>query len=308
MTKSPPRVDVGIVAWNTRDITLDAVAALLQASTDVDLHVLVRDNGSTDGTAAALAERFPHVLVDVGDNVGFAAGVNSLLARSTAPWFVTLNSDAWPEAGALRRMVDLAENHPTAAVVAPLLLRPDGSIEHSTHPFPSLLAAALTGLGLQRIVGRSRAAALSLPGAGSPDRPRVVDWAVGAAWLLRRAAVDEIGGLDDSFFMYAEDLEWCWRARRTGWEVWFTPDAVVRHVGNASGAQRFGTAREELVIANANTVVRRYRGPVVAALWRGLNAAGAARRALLATTRRNPGRARFWWRQVPAHLGRRPRG
>lgn len=301
-------MDVGIVAWNTRDLTLDAIGRLLVASPDVDLRVLVRDNGSTDGTAQAVAARFPDVHLDIGDNVGFSGGVNAMLARSSAPWFVTLNSDAWPEPGALRRLVEVAEERPRAAVVAPLLLRPDGALEHSTHPFPGLAAAALTGLGLQRLVSDSVAERLCLPGAWAHDSARQVDWAVGAALLLRRTAVDEIGGLDDSLFMYAEDLEWCWRARRAGWETWFTPDAVVRHVGNASGEQRYGASREQVVIANANTVVGRYRGRWWARLWRSLNAAGALRLAVLAAARRDRGRASFWWRQIPAHLGRPTRG
>ena len=145
MTQPLPRVDVGIVCWNTRDLTVEAIGRLLAAADGVDLRVLVRDNGSTDGTAEAVRERFPDLTVDVGDNVGFAGGVNSLLARSDAPWFVTLNSDAWPEQGALRALVDAAERHPRAAVVAPQLLRPDGSLEHSAHPLPSVLVAAVMG-------------------------------------------------------------------------------------------------------------------------------------------------------------------
>jgi GT2 family glycosyltransferase len=136
---------------------------------------------------------------------------------------------------------------------------------------------------------------------------RPVDWAVGAALLLRRAAVDELGGFDESLFMYAEDLEWCWRAHRAGWQVWFTPDAVVRHIGNASGAQRYGARREQVAIANANQVVRRYRGPLSAIAWQGLNAAGSLRLAARSLVRNDRALASYWWHQVPAHLGHRPR-
>jgi N-acetylglucosaminyl-diphospho-decaprenol L-rhamnosyltransferase len=304
MTLPLPRVDVGIVCWNTRDLTVDAIGRLLAAADGVDLRVLVRDNGSTDGTVEAVRERYPSLAVDVGDNVGFAAGVNSLLARSDAPWFVTLNSDAWPEAGALRALVDAAERHPRAAVVAPLLLRPDGTLEHSAHPLPSVTVAAVTGLGGQALLGRRRAEELCLGGAWGHDRERSVGWAVGAAWLLRREAVAAVGPLDESLFMYAEDLEWCWRAQRVGWQVWFTPEAVVRHVGNASGEQRYGTSRERVVIANANLVSRRYLTPGRAIACQLLNAAGAVRSAGRAAARGNRGLAGYWWRQLPAHLGR----
>lgn len=281
-----PRVDVGIVTWNTRELTLDAVDRLLAASTDVDLRVLLRDNGSTDGTAEAVGRRFPEIEVDVGANVGFACGVNTLLARSDAPWFLTLNSDAWPEQGAVRRLVEVASAHPRAAAVAPLLRRPEGAVEPSAHDLPSLAGALRTALRpvRQRV----------------PPHAHEVGWAVGAAVLLRRPAVDALGGFDASFFMYAEDLEWCWRARRAGWQVWLAPDAVVRHIGNASGAQRWGTSREQVAIANANAVTRRYLGRVKGNVWRSLNAAGAVRAGAFA---RSADLRRFYWRQVPAHLG-----
>lgn len=277
-----PRVDVGIVSWNTRDLTLDAIDRVLAASPDVDLRVLVRDNGSVDGTADAVRDRFPDAVLDVGENVGFARGVNALLDRSDAPWFVTLNSDAWPEPGALRRLVEVAQAHPRTAAVAPTLLRPDGTPEQAVHDMPSLRGAA-------------RAALRRTPPPAGP----VVGWAVGAALLLRRSSVDELGGLDPSLFMYAEDLEWCWRATRAGWEVRSAPEAVVRHVGNASGRQRWGDRREAVAIGNANRVVRRYLGPVRGRAWQGINALGALRAGMT----RDADRRRFWWRQVPAHLG-----
>jgi GT2 family glycosyltransferase len=305
MTDSRPRVDVGIVTWNTRDLTVEAIGRLRAASPDVDLQVLLRDNGSTDGTAEAVRAQHPDVAVEVGDNVGFAAGVNRLLARSEAPWFVTLNSDAWPEPGALRRLVELAQQQPRAAAVAPLLLRPDGALEHSTHPLPSLAVAAAAGLGAGRLLGRRAASRLCLPGAWQHDVVRQVGWAVGAALLLRREAVQQVGPFDASLFMYAEDLDWCWRARRAGWEVWFTPAAVVRHVGNASGAQRYGTEREQVAITNANAVVGRFRGPAATATWRGLNAVGAVRGAARARLSGDTDLASYWWRQLPAHLSRR---
>src|SRR4051812_11260765 len=127
-----------MVTWNSRDVTVDALERLLRSDQGCDFRLLVRDNGSTDGTPEAIRERFPDVEVDAGtDNLGFAGGMNRIIARSDAPWFFPLNSDAWPEDGCLATLVRAAEGHPTAAAVAPLLLRPDGTLEHSTHPFPS---------------------------------------------------------------------------------------------------------------------------------------------------------------------------
>ena len=294
-----PRVDVGIVSWNTRDLTLRAIDAAL-ASSGVDVRVLVRDNGSTDGTAEAVAGRHPEVDLDVGANVGFAAGVNALLARSDAPWFVTLNSDAWPEPTAVRSLVDVALDRPRAAAVAPLLLRPDGELEPSAHALPGLLTAATLPLG------RKRSERLLLAPHWRHDDLREVGWAVGAALLLRRSAVEEIGPLDDAFFMYGEDLEWCWRARTRGWQVWFTPTAVVRHVGNASGVQRFGPSRDQVAAAHATTVVTRYRGRGYGTAWRLLNAGTALRSWARARLRGDRDLAAHYRRLVSAHLGRLP--
>ncbi|HWB65366.1 MAG TPA: glycosyltransferase family 2 protein [Mycobacteriales bacterium] len=284
------QVDVAVVTWNTRDLTVKALRHLADSPGDLNLRLLVRDNGSSDGTAEAIAAAVPTAELDAGaDNLGFAGGVNTLLARSTAPWVLLLNSDAWPEPGAIEALVACAERHPRAAAIAPLLRRPDGALEHSTWPFPSLRNAAG---GIRRTGGY----------AWAHDEEREVDWAVGAALLLRRAALDAVGPLDETLFMYAEDLEWCWRARDAGWEIWFCPEAVVRHVGNASGAQLYGDRRAEAWIANSVRVYRRRHGALATTLWRLTNAVGAAVAARRATpvdaelSRHRRAQVRVWLR------------
>jgi GT2 family glycosyltransferase len=295
-------VDVGVVTWNTRDLTVAALRSLLDTDQGCRLRVLVHDNASSDGTADAVRAEVPEAEVEEGAaNIGFAAAVNRLLARSDAPWFLTLNSDAWPQAGAVGTLVAAASAAPDAAAVAPRLERPDGTLEHSTHRFPSLRLAAAAAAG-PRPLGARRARSLLLEGAWNHDEPGEVDWAVGAALLLRRAAVDDIGGFDERYFMYAEDLEWCWRARSAGWTVRFEPAAVVCHVGNASGARRFGDARTAAVLRNTYRFYGRTHGRASVAAFRLLNAAGAAR--LWASTRRagDVGAARHWRQQLPEHL------
>jgi len=294
-----PSVDVGVVTWNTRDLTVEALQRLLSVDQGVDLRLLVHDNASTDGTAEAVEAAVPSADVEVSaSNLGFAAGVNRLLARSTAPWFLALNSDAWPVGGAIGALVAAAERHPRAAAVAPRLERPDGSLEHSTHPFPSVPVALASAAGLRGPWAERHA----LHGAWAHDRERPVDWAVGAALLMRRTALDAVGGFDDSFFMYAEDLEWCHRARAAGWEIWFTPGACVVHVGNASGEQRYGAARAARVWANTYRFYRRHHGAVSTGGYRAANAIGAMRGAARGVVRRDRGLARFWWQQVPVHV------
>ena len=305
---SGARVDVGIVTFNTAEMTASALRHLLDHDQGADLRVLVHDNASSDGTVERLASEVPEAQVEAGvENEGFAAGMNRLLARSTASWFVALNSDAWPERGAIGRLVRTAEDRPETALVVPRLERPDGTLEHSTHPFPSLGISLLLATGAHRLVPAARRELLALPGAWGHDRLRQVDWAVGAAWLLRRSVVDQVGGFDTRFFMYAEDLDWCWRARRAGWEVWFDPRATVVHVGNASGEGAYGERRTAAYLHNTDRFLRQARGPAFAALYRWINAAGCLRRALGARIRRDPDRAAHWKAAAAANV-RAPSG
>src|SRR4051812_16566932 len=286
---SRPLVDVGVVTWNTRDLTIRALRTLLDSDQGVDVRLLVRDNGSSDGTAEAVAAAVPAAEVDADErNLGFAGGVNRLLARSQAPWFLTLNSDAWPDAGAIGRMVAAAEAHPKIAVVAPLVLDPDGKLEPTIHPFPS--------------AGRSLR--LAAHGAHVADHrsARQIDWAHGAALLFRRSAVDALGGLDERLFMYAEDFEWCWRATLRGWMVWFEPSAVVRHVGNASAAQNYGTRRLTAQWRNNYRVYRWHRGALPTLGLRTANLSRTGVEIGRAMVQRKPGAARYWRQQLRMHF------
>jgi GT2 family glycosyltransferase len=282
---------------------VSALRRLLDMPSTCDLRLLVRDNASSDGTPDAIAAQIPEAELDRGGaNLGFAAGVNTLLARSDAPWFLALNSDAWPEPGAVERMVDVAERHPRTAAVAPRLERPDGALEHSTHRFPSVGLAAASALG-PRLIGQRRARRLLLEGPWAHDEPGEVDWAVGAALLLRREAIDELGGFDERYFMYVEDLEWCWRARGAGWAVRFEPGAVVCHVGNASGAQAFGERRTAEYLRNTYRFYRSTHGPLSTAAFRAGNLAGAVRLWGQGRMQGDDDMARHWRSQLSAHIG-----
>jgi GT2 family glycosyltransferase len=295
-------VDVGIVTFNSLDVTRDALQRLV-ALEGHRIRLLVHDNASTDGTVDAIAAAVPTADIVRGDrNIGFAAAMNRLFARSTSSWFLALNPDAWPEPGALDALLEAAERHPRAAIVAPRVERPDGGLDHSTLPFPSLRVAAVTAVGGYRWLWPRVGRRLLLPGAWHHDRPREVDWAIGAALLMRRAAIDDVGGFDEAFFMYAEDLDWCWRARQRGWEVWFEPQALVRHVGNASGAAVYGRSRTLAFMANTYRFYRRHHGRLSTSAYRALNAMGSARLWSLARVRGDGGARELWADHVRAAL------
>jgi GT2 family glycosyltransferase len=151
-------------------------------------------------------------------------------------------------------------------------------------------------------ISDARARELMLEDAWHHDVPRRVDWAVGAALLIRRDAIDAIGGLDERFFMYVEDVEWCWRARTLGWEIWFEPSAVVRHIGNASGEQRYGERRTRAYMVNTYRFYRREHGALSTAVYRSLNVIGCGWRYVLARARGDGQQTQYWRTMLRANL------
>lgn len=289
---------MGVVTWNTAELTVQALRRLLDSDQGAHLRLLVRDNASTDGTAEAIAAAVPEAEVDAGsENLGFAAGMNTLLARSTAPWFLALNSDAWPEPQAIGRLVATAMRQPRAAAVAPRLVRPDGSLEHSTHPFPSLSVAGLMALGGDRWLPRRIADRMLLEPGWDHRRSRAVDWAVGAALLMRRSAIDEVGWFDERFFMYVEDLAWCHRAHAKSWSIQFEPSAVVVHVGNASGQFGYGERRTRTYLENTKRWYLAEHGALQTRAYGLINAAGALRHQVSAH-QRGAAAEEEWWRAI----------
>lgn len=298
---SRPMVDVIVVTWNTVDETVTNLRNLMDSDQGCDVRLFVRDNGSVDGTVEALRASVPEAAIDAGkENLGFAAGVNTALARTSAPWVMLLNSDAAPMPGAIGRLVHCLEQNPNAAAAAPLLLSENSRFEHSTHPFPSVRLAATIGFKWNRL-DRAKADELMLEGAWMHDRPRAVDWAIGAALLIRRDALDAVGNLDERFFMYVEDLEWCWRARSLGWTIRFEPSAAVRHKGNASGSKLFGSKRTREHVHNSYRFFLREHGLLNATAWWALNVLTSIIRLAEAIGRRNRWRIRYWTEHLTSH-------
>ena len=226
---------VVIVNWNTRLFLLDALEALPAALDGLSAEVWVVDNASTDGSAEAVRAAHPAAqLILNRANRGYAAAVNQGIAASRGPYVLVSNADARPLPGAVRRLVAFADLHPRVAVVGPELLGPDGQYQASATRFPTLASELLSASGLGRRFARSTYPDL---GPSPSSEPRQVDCPVGACFLVRRAAVETVGPLDESFFMYAEELDWFWRLRRVGWECWHVPAAQVVHAGGESTRQ-----------------------------------------------------------------------
>ncbi len=206
--------------------------------------------------------------------------MNLVAARTATPFLAAANADVALEPGALGALLTAAAHHPEAGSFAPRLLRPDGSTQHSVHPFPTVRTGLLLSSGLAR---RGRTARrLPLEGHWDPDVERTVDWAHGAFLLVRRKAWDAVGGFDPAQWLYAEDLDLAWRLRRRGWTTRYVPGARVRHAVSAATGERW-SAEERAVRTqrSAYAWALERRGPVRARATALAHLAGPAARAAL---------------------------
>ena len=199
---------------------------------------VVVDHESGDGTAAFVRERFPEVEVVEEENRGLAYGWNTGTARTSGRYVLLLNADAWMHEGALDALVAFADAHPHAAVVAPRLSNPDGTLQRSVRGFPTLWRIATEYLFLRKLAPRTRALNAFYAGGFDHDAPREAEWIMGAVWLVRREAIEEVGPADDGFFLFSEETDWAYRFHRAGWEVWFVPEGGATHVYGGSHGGR----------------------------------------------------------------------
>jgi N-acetylglucosaminyl-diphospho-decaprenol L-rhamnosyltransferase len=241
-------VDVSIilVSWNTRGLLLACIDSLPAAIGNLRADVWVVDNDSHDDSVAAVRSHHPHVrLIENLANVGFAAANNQAIRTSEGRYVLLLNSDTVARPGSIEVLVRFADDHPRAGAVGGQLLNPDGSFQASRSCFPSLWSETLNATGLGR-----RLYGPWYPGYGphQSQQPRRAEVLPGACMLVRRAAIEQIGLMDDAYFMYSEETDWCLRLHRAGWELWYLPDARILHHGGQS--------------------TRQVRDPMIAALYR----------------------------------------
>jgi N-acetylglucosaminyl-diphospho-decaprenol L-rhamnosyltransferase len=199
---------------------------------------VVIDNASTDGSPERISAERPEVTLVRNDvNVGFAAGANQGVRATSAPCIVLLNPDAVVRPGALKALAAALDAHPKAAAAAALVLNPDGTVQPTKRAFPSLWHAALHGLVGLVWPGNPGTRAYTLADADF-DTARTVDWVACTAVALRRESFEAVGGFDEGFFFFVEDVDLCRRLWDAGWEVWFEPRAVVEHAWGTSWTQR----------------------------------------------------------------------
>jgi N-acetylglucosaminyl-diphospho-decaprenol L-rhamnosyltransferase len=250
-----------VVNFEAGPLLLECVRSLLADDSAGTPEVVVVDNGSTDGSVAALREAGLGVTVlDPGGNTGYAAAANRGIAATSAPVVVVANPDLAVERGTAAALLARLDAEPDLAAVGPALRNPDGSQYPSARTHVSTVDAAGHAV-LGRVFPRNRFTRRYRQLDAAWDHPRDVDWISGALVFLRRSAVDSVGGWDERYFMYMEDVDLCWRLRRIGWRVAYEPGGSATHVQGASTAAHPYRMIAEHHRSAYRFAARRWRGP-----------------------------------------------
>lgn len=296
MTESAPThrgdaIAAVVVTYESSSVIERCLRALIGSAPRRPLNIRVVDNASSDDSAeiAARVVGVDHV-IRLPQNRGYGAGVNAGLASARVPWYAVINPDVETPPGSLDSMVDILEQNPGAGVVGPRVRDGSGGYEDSVGHFPTLERERVHALYLHRVLGRE---GRFRP---FPGRTAEVDWTSGCAWAIRGAALADTGPLDEEYFMYHEDVDFCRRMHLAGWSVLATPDVTVSHL-RGQGSKRTGTLpadggpalvryftkfHPEIPAAEVRRVLR--RGWQLRAAWHGMRAQlGNARSAALAT-------------------------
>lgn len=230
-----------IVNWNVKDLLRNCLHSLLANSRtlpELDVEIVVVDSASNDGSPEMVRREFPQVrLFASQENLGYAGGNNAGAAVATGRYLFLLNPDTVVKPGALAYMIDYLERQPQVGALGPQILWPDGEVQSSRRRFPTLNSLFWESTLLGQWFPHNRSSQHYHLADRPPDRPQPVDWVVGAAIMIRREAWEQVGPIDESYFMYFEETDWCRRSAEAGWETHYLPAAQVIHFEGKSSEQ-----------------------------------------------------------------------
>lgn len=287
-------LSICIVNWNTREDLARCLESIRENAGRLAYEVLVIDNGSSDGSPTLVRTRFPEVRLLANDtNRGFAAANNQGLRLARGRYVLLLNPDTEVHPRALERLVRFLDRRPDAGLVGCRIVNPDGSLQYSCRTFPTLGAILFRGTLLGRLWPGNPYTREYLMQDWPHDMAWPVDWVSGACLAVRREVLEQVGLLDERFFMYCEDMDLARRARDAGWQVYYFPEAVVTHAIGRSSDQNLWGMIVEFHVSMYRYFDKYYRrhygwgGNLLAAFW-------LASRALTILLRNLAGRARHF--------------
>ncbi|MBI2637251.1 MAG: glycosyltransferase family 2 protein [Parcubacteria group bacterium] len=238
-------ISVVILNYNTKDFLLPCIKGMVNTTRDLDYEIIVVDNASTDGSVAYVKEkilpRFPQVkLLQSPENRGFSAGNNLGISRSSGRYALIMNPDIVIWDNSLKHMVDYMDANPKVGIAGPRLLSPDGSLQHFVYRFPSPQVLLYRRTPLARFTFAQRAIRNYLMADWDHRDNRPVDWVQGSCMIVRRDAIRDVGLMDERYFLFLEDTDWCRRFWEAGFEVRYAADVEIIHYhGRASVSNHF---------------------------------------------------------------------
>lgn len=291
--RQAPKLSIVLVNYKTRELLRQCLASLFESGTAHPIEVIVVDNASGDGCCQMLREQFPEVGIIANEqNLGFARGSNQGIRASSGRYVLLLNTDTIVQGNPIDTLIDFLEENPRAGVVGAKLLNEDLTLQAASKAFPTPLTALF---GKQSLMTRwfpnnplTRRYLVCL--FADHARPFEVDSVGGAALMIRREVIEDVGLLDERYFMYWEDVDWCYRIKRRGWKVYYHPHAPIIHLDGKSSNPR----DSKLIIAYHKGVFRLFRKHYFGSPWNPCNALAAAvltARAALLIIVRNLGRS-----------------
>jgi N-acetylglucosaminyl-diphospho-decaprenol L-rhamnosyltransferase len=262
-------LSIALVNWNNRDYLEQCLESIEAAQLPLAYEIVVSDNGSTDGSLRMLAERYPDVVViENGENVGVARGNNQCIRHSTGRYIYILNNDTVVNRGSIMRMVEFLDEHPEAGAAGGDLLNPDGSFQAGFCRFPSLWEEFLIVTHVGKRLN---------PHFPSHDGPypeiREVDWISSASIVVRREAIEQIGLVDEAYFVYSDETDWQYRLWQAGWKVYYLPEVTTIHYGG--GSFQLGGKRFTLVYRGRMLFAHKHYGFLYSIIQRAMFAAAA---------------------------------
>lgn len=230
-----PKVSIIILNWNTKEFLRRCLKSVYEKVRDISFEIIVVDNASTDGSNKMIRSDFRDVtVVQNTKNLGFAKGNNQAMRIARGEYFLLLNSDTIVNEGAIEALVDFMENHSGTAAVGPKVLNADGTIQSKGSYFPSISESLILFLRIHKLFPQKARSYLFPKIFWDGNIINKVDWVTGCCILIRRDVAYEIGLLDETFFFYGEEIEWCYRAKKAGYSVYYFPKAEIIHCGGAS--------------------------------------------------------------------------
>ncbi|CAG0976621.1 partial heptose III glucuronosyltransferase, partial [Gammaproteobacteria bacterium] len=249
-----PEVSIIIVSWNAKEYLIGCLMSLYEEELD-GTEIIIVDNGSSDGSPETVEELFPEVtLIRAAENLGFAMANNIGIMASTGKYVCLINSDVVVLGGCLKSLKRRMDSDPSTGLVCPKILNPDMTLQRTLRRFPSLRGALLSAIGLDN---RN-----FLPHDSTSEAEAVS----GCFMFVRRAAIEQAGLLDERFFFYAEDKDWCRRIKDHGWRILFLPEAKAVHFGGSSSSSAPVKYYIELHKANLK-YWRKHHGSLKAAVY-----------------------------------------